>query len=150
MHSSPLTFIFFGINFSSCTLQQRQLVPSHRRDSAAAVGLPDGTGGTSVPAQTPGSGRVQEKKGRGIRLPAVAERTSKRDGTASKPDSCHAAKCSAALTALEQSLEKLEVAGLGFVFLISSQSSSTELFKRSMAKLESPEDIIYLFLQILQ
>ena len=93
--------------------------------------------------------KASRKKGRGIWLPAVAERTSKHDGTASKPDLCHAAKCSAALTALEQSLEKLEVAGLGSVFLIPSKLSNTESLKRSMAKLESPEYMIYLFLQIL-
>lgn len=57
---------------------------------------------------------ASRKKGRGIWLPALAKGTSESDGTASKPDLGHTAKCSAVLTALEQSLETSEIAGLGF------------------------------------
>ncbi|KAK4832850.1 hypothetical protein QYF61_025870 [Mycteria americana] len=94
------------------------------------LGAPRGCGWHSSACTDPALRKASGKKGRGICLPCVAERTSKHDGTASKPDSCHAVKCGAALTALEQSLEKSDVAGLGFVFLIPSQLSSTESLKR--------------------
>lgn len=99
-------------------VEQPQLGPGHCRHFTAAFGLPKGAGGTFSACPDPMLGKASRKKGRGIWLLAVAEGTCEHNGTASKPDLGHAAKCSAVLTALEQSLEIAEVAGLGFGFVV--------------------------------
>lgn len=135
-----LTYVFF------CTLQQQQLSPGHRRTPQLTL--------VSVRMQVvvlclhrPHALEVFRKE---KWLPTVAKWTSNHDGTVSKSDSHYAAKCSVVLTGLEQSLKKLEVASLRFVDFNSHIVDLHRVTQAKYAKLESPEDIIYLLSQILQ
>lgn len=123
--------------------EQSQLGPGHCRHGYLQA--PQGYRWHFSACPDPMLGTASGKKGRGIWLPTVAEGTSEHDGIASKLDQGHAAKCSAVLTALEQSIEISEVAGLGFVwgflfvclhflFVFSFNFFTAELYQVTQAK----------------